>query len=154
MYNKILVPLDGSQLTECSLEHTKSIASGCQVTEVILLRVVEPIESGDAATYAQIGYSPTEMENRRIEDAQKYVDTLAQRLNQEGINARGEAIVGRAAEAILDYSRKKGVDLIIMSTHGRSGISRWALGSVADRVSRHSTAPVLLVSPEGCRKAA
>ena len=70
---------------------------------------------------------------------------------QEGISARGEVVTGKAADAILDYAEKNNVDLIIMSTHGRSGISRWAFGSVADRVVRHSIAPVLLVAPAGCR---
>ena len=60
-------------------------------------------------------------------------------------------IQGKVAEGILDYVVKNQVDLIMMSTHGRSGPSRWALGSVADRVIRHSLIPVLIVSPKGCR---
>ena len=58
---------------------------------------------------------------------------------------RGDVVEGNAADAIVDYAGKNDIDLIIMATHGRSGIGRWALGSVADRVVRHANAPVLLV---------
>jgi nucleotide-binding universal stress UspA family protein len=60
-------------------------------------------------------------------------------------------VKGSAAEEILKYSQDNDVDLIIMSTHGRSGVSRWAMGSVADRVVRTSVAPVLLTTPKECR---
>jgi nucleotide-binding universal stress UspA family protein len=62
--------------------------------------------------------------------------------------------VGWAADAIMGYADQNGVDLIIMSTHGRAGIGRWFMGSVADRVVRHATVPVLTASPAGCRPSA
>lgn len=58
---------------------------------------------------------------------------------------------GKPTEAILDYAKANNVDLIVMSTHGRSGVSKFMLGSVADRVVRHAVQPVLLVTPPGCR---
>ncbi len=151
MYSKILVPLDGSELSECSLEHIKPAATGGGTAEVILLRVVEPPNSGEVSAWSQAGYTVTDVQNRIKKDARDYVSRAAEKLVNQGISARSEMIEGRAAETILDYAEKNGVDLIIISTHGRSGISRWAFGSVADRVVRHSPIPVLVISAPGCR---
>jgi len=152
MYAKILVPLDGSTFSECSLPHVKAVALGCKIPEVVLLRVVEPLSANELAALAGIrGDAVNQVETTKKSEATEYISKIAQRLNTEGIAAKGEIAYGRSDEKILDYADKNHFDLIIMSTHGRSGISRWALGSVADRIVRHSTVPVLLVSPPGCR---
>jgi nucleotide-binding universal stress UspA family protein len=152
MYRKIMVPLDGSQFSECSLEHVKAIAIGCQVPEVLLLRVVEPLSSNDLAALAQVRAAPIEqLEAEKKSEASDYISGMVQKLNSQGVSARGEITFGKADEQILHYADKNHIDLIIMSTHGRSGVSRWAFGSVADRVVRHSTVPVLTVAPAGCR---
>ncbi len=150
MYNKVLVPLDGSQLSECSLEQLKTITVA-NISEVVLLRVVEPIDRDEAVTWATAGYTIGDIQNRRKADAENYMVSVVEKLKKEGISTRGEVVEGRATETIIDYSKKHQVDLIIMSSHGRSGITRWALGSVADRVVRHSTIPVLLVTAPGCK---
>ena len=151
MYKKILAPLDGSQLAECTLAHTRAVAKGCQVPKVILLRVIEPIPQG-----GDIGIEVSEDWRRNAEKGAKaaakdYLSKVADNLNKDGIAAETAVVSGMAADQILDYAKKNQVDLIVMSSHGRSGISRWVLGSVADRVLRHSAAPVLLISPAGCR---
>jgi nucleotide-binding universal stress UspA family protein len=152
MYNKILVPLDGSQFSQCSLDHVRAIARGCKVPEVVLLRVIEPLSSSDIAGLARAGgNSITQLENANEADAKDYVSSMAKRLNEEGLSVKGEVVTGKADEAIADYARKNGIDLIIMSSHGRSGVSRWVMGSVADRVMRSSIVPVLLVPSPGCR---
>jgi nucleotide-binding universal stress UspA family protein len=151
MYSKILVPLDGSELSECSLQQLEKVEAKGGGTEVILLKVVEPIMSNDATAWAQAGYSPVEVENRSRADAAGYVSQLAEKLVNQGIRARGETLFGRPAESILGYAAENQADLILMSSHGRTGISRWAFGSVADRVVRSSKVPVLLVSAPGCR---
>jgi nucleotide-binding universal stress UspA family protein len=154
MYNKILVPLDGSQFAQCSLDHVRTISKGCNVSEVILLRVVEPIPAKDLASLAQArGNLFSQVENAVKAEAVEYVTDMAKRLSSEGMNVRGETVTGKADEQIIDYARKNRIDLIIMSSHGRSGISRWTLGSVADRVLHYSTIPVLLVATPGCRVA-
>jgi nucleotide-binding universal stress UspA family protein len=152
MYKKILVPLDGSALSETSLEHVKSIVSGNAVTEVILLRVVEPISSFDASALAQSGYLMGDVQNRKKADAADYLSKVAANLDKEGIKTQQVIAEGRAAEAVMDYVEKNQVDLIIMSSHGRTGISRWAFGSVADRILHQSGIPVLLVAVAGARK--
>ena len=164
MYNRILVPLDGSELAECSLEHVKGIALGCHVPEVVLLTVIEPIE---AATYAfnlaaaGYHYSPeegTEIKkemdrtyNNSLAAAGVYLKKIAKRLSDEGMNAKTEIVQGKAAETILDYASKNSVDLVIMSTHGWGGKTRWDFGRVTDRLIRMSSIPIVVASPKGCR---
>jgi nucleotide-binding universal stress UspA family protein len=122
------------------------------VPEVVLLRVIEPLSSSTVTALAEAGGNMiTQVENDAKAEAKDYISKMVQKLNKEGIAANGDIVYGGAAEEILDYTKKNQVDLIIMSTHGRSGISRWAFGSVADKVLRHSTVPVLVASPPGCR---
>lgn len=152
MYKKIVVPLDGSQFSECSLQHMKAIALGCNIPEVVLLRVVEPLSSNQLAALAQIdGVSIDRVEAGEKDEANEYISRIVKEVNTQGVFAKGEVVFGRAADQILDYASKNQIDLIILSTHGRSGITRWAFGSVADRVVRNSTVPVLTVAPPGCR---
>jgi nucleotide-binding universal stress UspA family protein len=151
MYKKILVPLDGSAFSETSLEHAKTIAGGNNATEMILLRVVEPISSFDASALAQSGYLMGDVQKRKKADAADYLAKVAAMLDKENIKTQQVIAEGRAAEAVLDYVEKNQVDLIIMSSHGRTGISRWAFGSVADRILHQSKVPVLLVTVAGAR---
>jgi nucleotide-binding universal stress UspA family protein len=151
MYKKILAPVDGSELSECSLAHVKAIASGCKVPEVVLLRVIEPFQQvGMTSSYINedLLLKMRKEAELRVEDN---LSKLANNLNSEGIIARTAIAQGMVANEILDYASKNNVDLIIMSTHGSSGIVRWALGSVADKVLRHSQVPVLIVAPKSCR---
>jgi len=153
MYKKILAPLDGSELSECSLEHLKAVASGCQVPEAVLLYVIEPIE--EEYTHYRYHGIPEEVFDQAVKDAEAYakdyIAKVADRMKKEGIVVDTVIVRGRPAEEILEYAGKNGVDLIVLSTHGRSGISRWAFGSVTDRVLRHSNVPVLVIAPQGCR---
>jgi nucleotide-binding universal stress UspA family protein len=151
LYKKILVPLDGSTLAECALEHVKTISLGCNVPDVVLFGVVEPTYAiSDALSDGAIIY--TELINQIKKDADSYINNVTNTFKlQTGINAKSVLAYGNAANEILDYVKKNQVDLIIMITHGMSGISRWLFGNVADRVSHHSTVPVLIVTPFGCR---
>ena len=151
MYKKILVTLDGSEYAESSLEHAKAIASGCSVPEVVLFGVVEPIPQ-----VAEFGYMSGDLavqaEKQALDWLKEYLAKAAGKLGTAGLTVRWAVARGRAADEILDYAAKSNVDLIIMTTHGRSGIARWALGSVADRVVRHAMAPVLTIPPRGVKK--
>lgn len=150
MYRKILVPLDGSENSECILEHVRTVAMGCHVSGVVLLRVIEPFP----AYY--MDYRISEEFIRQSQDAAKanakeYLVKVADNMKKAGMSASTVVLEGKAADAILDYAAKNGVDLIIISTHGRTGVSRWALGSVTDKVVKASNAPVMVVAPAGCR---
>jgi nucleotide-binding universal stress UspA family protein len=160
MYNKILVPLDGSKLSECSLDHVKEIAVGCHVPEVVLLTVFEsPFGSYTwPASQTQAYEMAAETEERKKQAQQKAEDYLAkvsQDLKLSGVSV-GTVVIGeteakRAAEIILDYAHENNFDLIVMSTHGRSGVTRWAFGSVSGKIIQQSQVPVLIVAPKGCR---
>ena len=147
MYQKILAPLDGSEFSECALGHVRAVATGCQVPEVVLLRVIEPIRQAFSLSEDLL----REIKAEAQASSEEYVAKVAADLKKVNIAAKTVVMSGDPAETILDYAKQNQVDLIIMSTHGRSGVSRWAFGSVADRVLRHSTTAVLTVAPRGCR---
>ena len=151
MYKKILVPLDGSELAECSLSHVKAIATGCSVPDVVLLRVVEPLP-GEGMIAAELGEEWQKNADKNMHDtARKYLENISSELKRAGVNVSSVIIDGLAADDILDFAKKNNVDLIIMSTHGRSGPARWAFGSVADRVIRHAVVRVMAVASPACR---
>jgi nucleotide-binding universal stress UspA family protein len=150
MYKKILVPLDGSELSEHALDHLKKILTSSSDISVALLQVVEPFTAiyagGPGAT------TVAQKANKQAEtDASAYLNKLASRLKRKRLSVETAVVAGIPADVILDYANQNGVDLIIMSTHGRSGISRWFFGSVAEKVIRHSTIPVLISPPHGTR---
>jgi len=155
MYKKILVALDGSELAECSLEHARAIAQGCNVADVIVFRAIEPLSTQTISALAEAGDdSLRKAVEQNEQDAQDYVLKVQNNLKTRGIAPRAVTVKGTAADEILSYAEKNDVDLIVMSTHGRSGLSRFFFGSVAEKVSRHSRVPVLLLAPAGCRNIA
>ena len=151
MYKKILVPLDGSELAECVLPHVEAIAKGCGVESVVFLRVVEPfrmVSSGEGSSLSAKDVERINSENKAA--AESYLNQLASRTKYDGVAVQSEVINGKAAESIAEYATKNSVDLIAIATHGRSGVSRWVWGSVADRVLRSACVPVLMVRAPGC----
>ncbi len=144
MYNKILVPLDGSDLSECALKHAVAIAQGCRVPEVVLLGVAEPVHH----VYELSEEWRKTTEGKIKTETESYLARVAAALGKEGMAATVALEAGQPAEAILGYAKKSGVDLIVMSSHGKSGVTRWVMGSVSDRVLSHSEVPVLVVLPE------
>lgn len=145
MYKKILVPLDGSEFSESVLKHVVAVSVGCSVPEVVLLTVMEPLR---AMPYQAVEDWLKKLQKEAGEAADNYLNKTAENLASQGVSgATYELIEGEPADVILDYAAKNEVDLIIMSTHGRSGVTRWVFGSVADRVVRHSPVPVLAAPP-------
>jgi len=151
MYQKVVVPLDGSELAECVLPHVETIARGCGVREVFFVRVAEPVRVPIAA--GEFAFSAEELKKMELQNlalASDYLDNLVKRMKYDNVKVQSEVLSGRVAEAIADYASKKGADVIVIATHGRSGVSRWAWGSVADRILRSSCVPVLMVRATGC----
>lgn len=149
MYQKILVPLDGSELAECVLPHVESIAKGCSVGSVVFLRVLDTYMPSAAHAYLSESLKQ-EMEEGNEKAAKEYLDEVVGRVKLNGIEVQKQLIAGRVAESIAEYATKNDVDLIAIATHGRSGVSRWAWGSVADRVLRSACVPILMVRAPGC----
>jgi nucleotide-binding universal stress UspA family protein len=152
MYKNILVPLDGSEFGECGLQHVKEVASGSNASKIVLFRAVEPLSVEDVSRLTIAGDNllrKAEMDNQR--QARNYLVKIKRQLTKSGFKAEAVVVDGEAANEILAYAKDNEVDLIVMTTHGRSGISRLFFGSVAQKVLQHSPIPVLLVAPAGCR---
>ena len=133
---KILVPLDGSALAEAVLPRAVELAkdSGAKVE---LLRAVE--------AYTIPGVDPTEAQIKVVEEGETYLADVAARLRADGVKGVETSVwYGPAAYAIVEAARLHRVDLIAMTTHGRSGLGRLILGSVAESVLRGTTVPILL----------
>jgi len=153
MYKKIVVPLDGSELAECVLPHVEAIAKGCNMPEVIFLHVVQTPEKYWSYTYLDEKNRQKFMTEDAAEEkktAMEYIDRIVKNTSNNGLKAQSEVLVGNPAEIIADYATGAEADLIVIATHGRSGVSRWAYGSVADRILRSSCIPVLMVRAPGC----
>ncbi len=148
-----MVTLDGSKLAECVLPHVEELAVGGMGEEVILVSVTERIQGYRAVSdYSQpLGERLVpEAVGKKERQAQRYLSKVAKGLEARGIKVQTEVLLGNPAEEIAFYAENKGCDLIVMASHGRSGPSRWAHGSVADKVFRASCVPVLMVRAPGC----
>jgi len=153
MYKKILVPLDGSKLAECALPHAEELAKGCGTEKVILVSVTERVQGYRAFEEPSqpLGQQLVpEAFGKKEQQAQKYLGRIAKAMEAKGIKVSTEVLLGDPAEEIVIYAKHPGCDIIVMSSHGRSGPSRWAHGSVADRVFRGSPVPVLMVRAPEC----
>jgi len=136
MFKKILVPLDGSRLAEKILPRVEKMVRYCQA-EVHLIRVV--------VSYRIDPKEEKEERERLLQEAWNYLEKIVSRLRKKRVRAYTVVVYGKDAVQICDFARKNRFDLIAMATHGRSGISRWALGSVADKVLNCSVVPVMLI---------
>ena len=136
MFSRILVPLDGSPLAEAILPEVMELAA-LHGAEVMLLRV--------ALAHAFPGTSQTDVQVRAVEEAEGYLAGVQQHLDARGLLVNCAVRYGHAAGEILDHAQTRGATLIAMSTHGRSGIRRLVLGSVAEAVLRAAPVPVLLL---------
>lgn len=150
MYSKILVPLDGSELAECVLPHVQAISTGCNVPAVEVIRVVEPAQLPTRGGIALSGADVKRMRSEMKSDAERYLQQMVGDLKGRGIHAVAKVLEGKPAEQIVEYARGAQADLVIMASHGASGITRWVWGSVADRILRGSSVPVLLIRAPGC----
>jgi nucleotide-binding universal stress UspA family protein len=142
MFQRILIPLDGSPRAELILGQVSRILRR-EDSDIILLRVVTIPEASRLDQARRMAYEHARGYER--EEAHRYVTDLARGLQDRGIRARGTIVEGPPAPAILEKAKLEGATLIAMTTHGRGGLSRWLMGSVAEKVVRASTTPVLLV---------
>jgi nucleotide-binding universal stress UspA family protein len=147
MYERILVPLDGSTLSEAVLPHAEGLACALNA-EIVLLHVnISPAPVFDP-NESPLGPQPEEVKIIRI-DAQNYLKTVCAKLEQDGLRATYLLRDGMVAETILEAAEVMQTDLIAMSTHGRTGMLRLLLGSVAEQVVHDSKIPVMLFRPTG-----
>ena len=140
MYKHILLPLDGSPLAEKALPHAITIAKSFQ-SEIIILRVLVPLPSSPTTNEA------ARMRAEKATDifVREYLGRIAASVQEHGITVQIIVIKGRPHMQIIQYAETNPVDMIVMSKRGESGLSRWLMGSVADRVVRGANVPVLVV---------
>jgi nucleotide-binding universal stress UspA family protein len=140
--DRILVPLDGSPLAETALPKALELLSDRPGAAVILVRAAE--------APALPGIDPVEAQVAVVREAESYLAAVADRLGEQGVTRVVRSVwYSSPAEAILEAARVRRADMIVMSTHGRSGVRRALRGSVAESVLRRTRTPVLLVSAAG-----
>jgi nucleotide-binding universal stress UspA family protein len=136
---KLLVPIDGSEQSERAVAYA---ATNLDPETIVLLHVIDPVEAGYSAAATMPGYSEEWYENRK-EEAQSLFADAEKRLDGQRVETVTE--VGRPARTIVAYVEENDVDHVVMGSHGRSGVTRILLGSVAESVVRRSPIPVTIV---------
>jgi nucleotide-binding universal stress UspA family protein len=147
MYTRILVPLDGSETAECVLPYVKWYTQVSDLNELVFLRAVEPFQVAGALEAVIITEEREHIEEDAVSLAQKYLDKVAADYRSDNFQTSTVVKVGKPAKVVEEYADKNEVDLVIMATHGFSGVQRIFRGSVADEVLRTARVPVLLVTP-------
>lgn len=176
MYNKVVVPLDGSKLAETALPHLEAIAKGCSIPEILLVSVTERVKGRIQqdkafeeystkssarplpATGAVQGgvvfstYTPGQQQiplslGRMAKTAYDYLCKISLQLDEKGFRTHVAVLAGKPAEEIVNYANEQGADLIIMGSQGKGGLNRWNISNIADKVVKTAKVPVLLVRP-------
>lgn len=175
MYNKVVVPLDGSKLAESALPHLEEIARGCSIPEILLVSVTERIKGrirqadvlepppGRRAAPSppivseQTGlifstYTPGVQEiplslGKMAKTAYEYLCKIAKQLDGKGFRCQVSVLAGKPAEEIPRFIEDQGADLIIMASQGKGSLNRWDISNIADKVVKTVKTPVMLVKP-------
>lgn len=139
MFDPVMVPLDGSLLAECVLQHVVAIARAFDA-KVILLRVLDKKQASEKAQLF-------DLVNWQINKtgAKLYLEKISTRLQKSGLRIETAVLEGLVAESITEYALKRGVKLIILSSHGRSGLSRWGISSVTQKIIFSAPTSVLII---------
>jgi nucleotide-binding universal stress UspA family protein len=147
MYGKILVALDGSELAEEILPHVEILVRDTNAV-IYLLRVPVFSDVSTRLPSSLTGHEAIPLLQEKedaLREALEYVNRVKARLSATGLVVESAVKEGNPSDAITEFAREKGVDLIAMTTHGRTGLSRMLFGSVAERVLRATNKPVLLL---------
>jgi len=144
MYKKILVPLDGSELAEKVIPHVIALAKGTGA-EVTLVTVVQLALGAVGAKLDAIPEAAAERKAALKAEAMVYLQKVQRDLKGQGITVHTVSLEGDVASEIIAYGEREGFDLVAMATHGRSGIDRFVMGSIAEKVVRGTTKAVLLI---------
>ena len=147
----IITPLDGSALAEEALPVASELGAGLQAT-LYLVRVVEPARNSALAALGSeasllLGESLAEVEEQRENEARVYLEAIAHDLRERGLRVTWEVRVGRPADEVARLAETTGANLIVMATHGRSGVRRLAFGSVTNDLLQRGIIPVLAIPP-------
>lgn len=148
MYTKILVLLDGSELSECVLPYVEWFMKVSKVNEVVFLRVVEPLTIPRGMETALIPEDKERVQEDAGKLALEYLEGIVGRFQIGKIKALPMVLAGKPVQVVTDYVAQNGIDLIIMATHAYSKVRRLLSGSTADEIIHAVTAPIFLVTPK------
>jgi universal stress protein A len=143
MFSRILVPTDFSPPSDAALEYARMLAAKFGST----LRILHVIEDPSESDFVGDGFAPSTEEIRKtlVEHARKRLDHLMTLVDRSRYHAHADAVLGTPAATIIDYAGATGTSLIVMGTHGRTGLAHLLMGSVAEQVVRTAPCPVLTV---------
>lgn len=143
----LLVPLDGSPLAEQALPHAVALAEALKL-KVVLVRATPSMPDYTLHFASRVSYPFTHIQDlskKADAEAREYLDVVCEKLRQQDVSVERRLVHGDPANALIDMAREFRASLIVMTTHGASGLDRWIRGSVTDRVVRHSGDPVLVI---------
>jgi nucleotide-binding universal stress UspA family protein len=141
---RILVPLDGSDLSKTALPMAISLAQKYQA-QIILLHAVDQWQNLAAVPTGEAVLQYKRLMDDLYREVEEHLVDIRKKLRQQGLDVEAEIVTQPAAEAIIERAKREDIDLIVMATHGRGGLARWTIGSVADKVLRYGPCPVLLI---------
>ena len=147
MHKRVLLPLDGSVIAEQALPHAVAQAQRFR-SDLILVRAVGSTLNGNGLSPVELGWIQEQM----VAWARDYLESIATRVRSRGVPVKVVILEAPPHETITQFAEANWVDLIVICSRGQSGSSRWLMGSVADRVVRGATVPVLLVRASGQRR--
>ena len=145
LLKRMLVTLDGSELSKLALPIAEELAAGLKLNTTLfqMSNMIRLYDDGSGISPYIVYTQFNEIEKNRVIDE---MNTLQKTLQEKGLNVSSTVVSGfDAAGEIIEISKKMNIDLVVMSTHGRTGFSRWVLGNVAEKVLRHGTSHLLLI---------
>ncbi len=149
VFTSVLVPLDGSGLAECALPYARELVEKGCAGRIVFMNVVPGPEALGMVGFKEglggaLDYS-ADIQAKSIEYAAEYLASIESQFKSEGMDVSSAVLTGPTATTIAEYAKHIGADLILLATHGYTGIKRLMIGSVAQRVLNEAECPVLLV---------
>ena len=141
-FEKVLVPLDGSEFAEAALGPAMAIAQAMEA-EVVLFRVAQPVPR--TAKLAEMPDVYNDVVAATYREAEEYLEGLQKKLASDRVSIEYRPASGGIARQILDYAADQGVDLIVLSSHGRTGVDRWVHGSIAQKLLSNCVCSTLMI---------
>ncbi len=141
MPKRILVPVDNAPQSDSALEHALDIYPDATI---VLVHVLDPSSWISSDEYGDIFYDDS-VEDTKKSTADRLLSEMEETAEESGVTVETERLMGRPAHTIVEYATENGIDGIVMGSHGRTGLDRIVLGSVAEAVTRRATVPVTIV---------
>lgn len=149
MYKQILIPLDGSELAEMALQHAESLALQYKANLILISIVTPPVITSRGARAMELF---EEQVDTLLQDADTYLDELKEKLAEKQIKAETFTKIGPVVKNIIEFADNGDVDLVVIASHGRSGLGRFFFGSVAAGILNRVGQPLMVVRCKDCRE--